>query len=355
MSKVSGIYKVKVKNGYHYRAAIIINGLEIKKTFSTEKAAIQFRENMKKEREKSKIFNNEYMDYITTDNLFDFFMLSKSDKRETSLQTYRSNYEKYIKPTLGNRVIRTIKVVEIDKIKQSMIDNHKSPATIHKIITFIKLLFTFAHRRKYLSYDLTLYYGKPRLDQNKYQFWKKEQIDDFLEKIKDDYYFDIIQIAFNTGLRIGELVALKWSCINHDKNGYSLTFGEQRNQSGKVTGVKGHCTRTIPLTKKAVEIFNKVREKRKDDNELIFLNRKGKPISSVNLSKHWKELQKKHNVAHPIKFHAIRHSFATYLVTQDVPLHLIQQILGHKNSDTTKRYAHIQFNDLKRSMDLVDF
>ena len=353
--KTKGIEVIHLKSGKRYRSGIIIDGKRISRTFRSEKNAIAYRDNMKKEREQSKLFNSQYDDYISLDSLFEIFILSKSDRRKSTNKTYESAYFLHIQPRIGKKRIRDIKAEHLDAIKQYLIDDNKSPSTISKIITMMKAIFAFAHRRRYLKENTLLYYTKPKLDQNSYQYWKKDEIDFFLEKIKDDHYFNIIVFAFNTGLRVGELAALTWSCVNiiSDKEG-SLTFGKQRNQSGEITGVKGHLTRTIPLTQKAIFVIKSLTTD-EDTDEFLFLNQKNKPIHPGNLSRHWKKLQKKVGVKKSIKFHAIRHSFATYLVTQDVPLHVIQQILGHKNSDTTKRYAHIQFKDLKRSMDLINF
>ncbi|MCX6354254.1 MAG: site-specific integrase [Candidatus Aureabacteria bacterium] len=124
----------------------------------------------------------------------------------------------------------------------------------------------------------------------------------------------------NTGMRIGEILKLKWERIDLQQGYITVT----RTKSGK--------DRKIPLN----ETVTKVLKNRERDGIYVF-HADGKPYESVK--KAFYAAQRRAGIKH-CRFHDLRHHFATKLVLAGVSLPVVKELLGHSSIVTTMRYAH---------------
>lgn len=155
----------------------------------------------------------------------------------------------------------------------------------------------------------------------------------------------ILELLFSTGLRVSELVSLNRDQVNIEKG----EFG--------VIG-KGGKARVVFLSKKAKEWLKKYLEKRNDPYSPLFIRYSG-PKSKEGLTVEANRLsvrsverliekyRKKALLPFRIGPHALRHSFATDLLSHGADLRSVQEMLGHKNISTTQIYTHITNTRLK--------
>ena len=151
----------------------------------------------------------------------------------------------------------------------------------------------------------------------------------------------MIEVMYDCGLRVSELINLKVSNIS------------EKEKYIKVTG-KGEKERLIPITESAlknikiyqdeIRIHLKISEQNKD---YLFLNKYGKPISRIMIFKIIKQLKEYCNITKNISPHTFRHSFATHLLEGGADLRVIQEILGHKSITTTEIYTHLDRDYLR--------
>lgn len=151
----------------------------------------------------------------------------------------------------------------------------------------------------------------------------------------------IIEVLYGCGLRVSELVNLKLSNINFTEN-YMRVDG------------KGDKSRFIPIADFTTEIIKKyVSEIRstciinKKHEDIIFLNRRGSPMSRVIVFIIIKELTEKAGISRKVSPHTFRHSFATHLLQNGADLRYIQEMLGHSSITTTEIYTHLQTEELR--------
>lgn len=137
----------------------------------------------------------------------------------------------------------------------------------------------------------------------------------------------LILVALNSGMRKNEILNLEWNQVNLDEG--FITLIAQKTKSRKI--------RRIPLNRSLHELFYKLQLRRKG-NQYVFENPKtGKPI--VDFKRSWNSLLKRLGIT-GVRFHDLRHTFATYaLLKKGGDLVSLQATLGHANISTTARYT----------------
>ncbi len=153
----------------------------------------------------------------------------------------------------------------------------------------------------------------------------------------------MLETLYSCGLRVSELVNLKISDIVGEE-GYA-----------RVTG-KGDKERLVPIGSLALKHIRHYREVRahidvqKGEEDILFLNRRGKRLTRVMVFTIIKQLAQKAGIRKRISPHTFRHSFATHLVEGGADLRAVQEMLGHESITTTEIYTHIDRTFLKEQV-----
>jgi len=154
----------------------------------------------------------------------------------------------------------------------------------------------------------------------------------------------MVMMMYGCGLRVSELVSLKISDLFF-KDGYI-----------KVTG-KGNKERLVPVGKKVIKqienYLSRTRnhmEIKKDSEDILFLNQRGKYLTRVMVFTIIKILIKKAGINKKISPHSLRHSFATHLVEGGADLRAVQEMLGHESITTTEIYTHLDRSFLEETI-----
>lgn len=155
----------------------------------------------------------------------------------------------------------------------------------------------------------------------------------------------IIETLYSCGLRVTELVELKLSNLYFD------------DEFVKVVG-KGNKERLVPIGDEAkqsvllyIQHHRKLISPQKGEEDIVFLNRRGKRLSRVMVFLITKQLAAAAGIRKVISPHTFRHSFATSLVEGGADLRAVQQMLGHESITTTEIYTHLDREYLKSVID----
>jgi integrase len=137
---------------------------------------------------------------------------------------------------------------------------------------------------------------------------------------------DIITFALHTGMRLGEILNLKWKDVDFSRK--TITILKTKNKD----------PRTIPMTD---TVYNMLLSKSKvvAMSGYVFATANGTRIGARNLQREWYKAIKKAGIEN-FRFHDLRHTFATRLVQSGVDLYTVAKLLGHRDISTTQRYAH---------------
>ena len=181
-----------------------------------------------------------------------------------------------------------------------------------------------------------------------------EEAKHLLETAKDHPLEALFTLALTTGLRRGEILALKWSDINFEKKTVQIQriFTRAPGQRYVETEPKTKkSNRSVKLTAKAVELLIKHKEHQLEaksqagsewvENNLVFCTSLGTPINPTKLLERFKTLLKKTGLPH-MRFHDLRHSVATILFAMNVHPKIVQELLGHNQiSMTMDLFSHM--------------
>ncbi|MBX3008035.1 MAG: tyrosine-type recombinase/integrase [Melioribacteraceae bacterium] len=186
-------------------------------------------------------------------------------------------------------------------------------------------------------------------------FINSEQLLAISNKIKSKIVKDVIVFAFYTGMRLAEIVNLRWKNIDLVKR--VITVGDDKFTT------KGRKQRFVPVCEALTLVLSthKIKSssilpfcKEKNIGGFVFCKDNGKGFTGDYISKQFKLACKAAGMDKSIHFHTLRHSFASNLVQNGVPLYSIKELLGHSSISTTEIYAHLNMDTLREAVKKLD-
>lgn len=153
----------------------------------------------------------------------------------------------------------------------------------------------------------------------------------------------IIEVMYGSGLRVSELVNLKFSDIRRDEE-FMIIRG------------KGDKQRMVPISAMALEKIDEYSKFRgefgikRGEEDIVFLNQRGARLTRTMILIMVKDLAKRAGIKKTISPHTFRHSFATAMLEGGANLRVIQMLLGHENIVTTEIYTHIDNQRLREEI-----
>lgn len=148
----------------------------------------------------------------------------------------------------------------------------------------------------------------------------------------------ILSLLYSSGLRISELVKLKTNDIDF------------RERTIRIRG-KGEKDRIVLFDEKTKKSILKYLEIDNHDNDYLFLNKNGNPLSPRYIQMMTKDYAKEAGINKKVTPHVLRHSFATHLLKNGVDIRVIQKLLGHTNLSTTQIYTSVDMDTMKNVYD----
>lgn len=258
----------------------------------------------------------------------------------------RTNVLKHtIIPYFGNKPLKDITLHDIEQFKSKLLTERKiTNKSVNNYLSILRICMKWAVEKDILT---TLPRIKPlKVPPNdKYDFLTEAETLKLLEHSVGKWH-DMILLGVRTGLRFGELIALKWEDINFK----AKTLTVSRNVVHSIEGSpKNNRTRTIPLT----QDITKMLSQKAKDNEYIFYNDEGQPLHYTYCRKKLHRFCKLSGIR-TINWHALRHTFASHLAAKGVSVFAIKELLGHSDIKMTMRYSHINLPVLRNAIEALE-
>ena len=223
-----------------------------------------------------------------------------------------------------------------------------SPRSQARMLSGIKSFFKFLNLEGYLDENPSEFIESPKLGRELPDVLSIEEIDAMIESIpkgKNESLRNhaIIETLYGSGLRVSELTQARISRLDLQEN---LMIVEG----------KGSKERLVPVSPVASSLLQEWLDQRShmevkpEGNDIIFLNRRGKPLTRVMIFYIIKELAALAGIKKNISPHTLRHSFATHLLEGGANLRAIQEMLGHESISTTELYLHLDRGRLRREL-----
>lgn len=235
-----------------------------------------------------------------------------------------------------------------------------STKTIKDIILVFKAILKYTQRKYNIDCKLDLV-STPKYEQNEIKILKdseKKRLEKYCLESNDLRNIGIT-ICLNTGIRIGEICALKWKDINLQDKVFIINKSLQRVYKGEKnssiqidTPKSKKSIRKIPISNKLLNILKELKKLNNYNNDDFFLTGcKDKYIEPRNYQYFFKTCLKECKI-HNYKFHVLRHTFATNCIKIGMDVKSLSELLGHANVNITlDKYVHSSYSRQKRFLE----
>ncbi|MDA3864030.1 MAG: tyrosine-type recombinase/integrase [Deltaproteobacteria bacterium] len=274
--------------------------------------------------------NEEDEEMVDLDELWSTFMLYKKSMnlKHSTIDSYNSFYRVHFQNLFKEASIDNLEEL-VDLLLSNLKARKITGKTCNNVLCALNSFFKYLKKRNHIDYNPEIEYVKQ--DKPAYRYLKIEEQKKILSTIDSEFYL-ICYLALKTGLRFGELRALKWSDINSKEKKLIVKRSYVRR---RITTTKSRKTRTIPLSSSTINLLNKTRHSR----SFVFSDPDGSLPDKNRLYRGLVKAAKKADIQ-PFGWHVLRHTFATNLANENVPVVVIKELLGHSDVNTTMIYAH---------------
>ena len=284
--------------------------------------------------------------------------------RPTTLSRYRGAVRNHIKPQIGDRIISRVTPKDIQKLYDRLAQNGNittgaglSSGTIRGIHNMLHEALAAAEAAHLMIRNPTEGLTPPKLSAKPKQILTEEQLDRFMAAIQnDEVWHDLFYTELTTGLRRGELCGLKWEDFDGEKGVLKIRRTLYKEKGGKLTAGETKTARSrreIVLPASTVELLRARSESAL--TEWIFPDplKPERPVSPDSAYKHLKTLLEQADLP-SIRFHDLRHTFATHALTSGVDVKTLSGILGHSRAAfTLDTYTHTTGDMQKRAAEII--
>lgn len=256
---------------------------------------------------------------------------------------YNDHYNLHLKDFFGSIKLVDITPVVLNKFMQDKQEEGLSHKTINHLLTTIGTAFNWAINNNYMMYNPITRVKKLKVDKVEMSFLSEKEIKIVLKTAQKEYpdFYPLLLTAVYTGMRRGELLGLTWECIDFKE---SIIKVKKSLYKGVLSEPKTkNSIRAIQVPKKLVNVLKKYKKIAKEnDLNLVFTQDNGKSIDADNMIKRrFQKVLEKAEVKQ-IRFHDLRHTYASLLISRDLNVKYIQRQMGHSSFEVTMNtYAHL--------------
>lgn len=300
---------------------------------------------------------NTYSKKVTVDMLFESYMEFARNKgrADGTLARAQNTFKLYLKPFYANNDMVLVSVEDHEHFLGTLKKFNLKPATINRVRSLLAVMFNVAVKKRRFNAAVTYnpFVSIERMDEVREDilYWERPEVDRFLAHTKDSILYPFWVTLLNTGLRVGEAVALDVNQI--DSSSHILNVN--RTWCKTLKGIKNkpkNGKRMVPLSEAAQEVLYPLLKNK--NRKLLFTEVNGEMLHPEHLAK--KYLPKICNKA-GVKYigvHGFRHTFATLYMQNGGNITDLQYILGHSTPKLTHDYyVHFSKEHIRRRANVV--
>ncbi|MDV4043701.1 site-specific integrase [Elizabethkingia anophelis] len=295
--------------------------------------------------------------------LSEVIILWKEDKRnyvkKSTFSAYVLLIENHLLPTFGNRY--EVQEEDVQKFVLRKLEAGLSQKTIKDILIVLKMVLKFGAKNKWISYEpFEIQYPTIRESQHIEVLSKADQ-KKIMNYIQEHFTFRNlgVYICLSAGMRIGEICALTWEDIDIDSGVirvnrtiqriYVIEGDTRRTELILDTPKTKNSIREIPISKDLLRILKPF--KKIVNSSFFILTNDAKPTEPRTYRSYFKNLMITLNMPQ-LKFHGLRHSFATRCIESNCDYKTVSVLLGHSNISTTLNlYVHPNMEQKKKAIE----
>ena len=295
-----------------------------------------------------------------------FENVAKIKVRPSSHQTYKGYIDNHIKPNIGKIPLEKLTTMDLQKFYRKLLTKGRverieskeqpkglSAKTVRNINQVISSAMDLAVAQKIILTNPTNACELPKVEHQEMQTIPAEQLQAFLEEARATGVYEMYYIELATGLRRGELLGLKWTDIDW-KNGIIKVRRQVARVNGEILEAPlktKNSYRAVSISPQAIEVLRE--QKRKTNDTYVFPSPNGGPISPDSVNNMLKRVLERAGIP-KVRFHDLRHTFATIALQNGVDIKTVSGMLGHFSAGfTLDTYAHVTTSAQKEAAQTI--
>jgi len=278
---------------------------------------------------------------------------AKPNLSPRSYDRYIGIINKYLIPELGSIHLTQLRPEHLQKHYTSGLNSGLSARTVRYHHALIHIALQTAVKWGWINRNVADAVDPPRFERSVMQTWNEDEVNRFLEAAKESHYYPLFYTALFTGMRRGELLALRWQDVDfiYSQIYISRSLHQLRNGSYIFTQPKSEKSRrTIALSSSLFFVLSEHRQVKEteallmgqylSDTDLVF-NNLGKPLRPNTVTYAWQRIAARNGVK-VIRLHDARHTHASLMLKQGIHPKIVQERLGHASIQMTlDTYSHV--------------
>ena len=294
----------------------------------------------------------------------EWLQLKRSRVKASTPDKYESVIQKHIKPKLGGHYAEMLTEIQVEQFSYGLLhEENLSPKTIKDILAILRSILNYVNRQSNIMKPIEIVY--PKNDYKEMRVLSEEEQRRFVQYLltdMDECKFGVL-LALLTGLRLGEICALRWSdisirnqtiCVRHTmqrlKNNDTIAGGKTKIV---ITAPKSNTSfRVIPLNNDTAELC---KQWRPQNNAAYILTGKENCFIEPRTLQYRMARYTKGCGLEGVHFHTLRHSFATRCIEVGFDIKSLSEILGHASPTITlERYVHSSMQLKRENMNKLN-
>ena len=295
------------------------------------------------------------------------FTIKIMQVRPSTFIAYESNYRNYVKDyPIGSMEISKVKLMHIQEYYNKLYSKGYSTQKIKAIQKLLHNFFEYACIEGYIIKNPCHKVVIPKNtlikhENKKLDIFSPEEISCIKKAFKGHKYEYIIYTAIYTGMRSGEIYALKWKNLNLDE-GYLyveesikdlVVFNPDKTKSTQLVTTDGKTQNSIRNIYLPDILIKKLKELPKGYDDDYVFTEDGHHIRHKQVFREWNRILNENNIPYK-KFHALRHTYASMLLLNGADLKSVQELMGHYDMKITQVYLHSLPENKKRIANILD-
>ena len=280
---------------------------------------------------------------------------AKIKVRPSSHQTYRGYIDNHIRPNIGDIPLEKLTSLDLQKLYKKLLTKGRverleakgqpkglSTKTVRNIHQILSSALKLAQEQRIILANPAERCALPKVEHREMKTLPVEQLQSFLREARESGVFELYYLELATGLRRGELLGLKWEDIDLQKGDLRV-----KRQVSRINGEvmeaplkTKNAYRTLPLAEDTIDVLKEQREK-VGSSPWVFPSPNGGPISPDSVLHMLHRVLKRAGLPR-VRFHDLRHTFATLALQNGVDIKTVSGMLGHFSAGfTLDTYAHV--------------
>lgn len=299
----------------------------------------------------------------------------KNELKVTTYNSYMLRYRKHILNTkLGMTKLENVKVANLQQYYNEKLREGYSSKYVRSIEVIFNSALDRAFKLKMIPENPNIFTALPLKEKYEAKVLSREEVERIVTEAKEEELYPIVVTTVYTGMRKGEVMALNWENVDfkekkiYVKNSLCRVYDEQPGEDGRY---RVSYQILEPKTKKSIRMIPMldevyaalVEQKRRQeilkasqgnqylDQGLVFTDERGNHLYQRKFMDKYHQFLQKYHIT-DVRFHDLRHTFATLLIESDVSMKLVQELLGHSTITTSMDiYTHVSDKMKEKALD----